>query len=60
MIEAPIERRETSDENTMGLRAHPAVAVAPSCFSSRSSLDRSLDHLFIAVLKSAPREERSA
>jgi len=51
MIEDPIEQEEPSDETTITVTGTSAVSVAPSSFSLRSSLDRGLDHLLIAVLK---------
>jgi len=45
------ERRDERRNNDCG-HLHTAVAVAPGSFSPLLSLDRSLSHLSIAVLKS--------
>jgi len=45
MREAPIERREISDEKTIAVTGTPAAVVAPIRFSPLSSLDRGISRL---------------
>jgi len=45
MREAPIKRGEIRDEKTIVVNGTHAVAVASSCFSHLSSLDRGISHL---------------
>jgi hypothetical protein len=49
MIEALIKRGERSDETTMWWPAHRRFPSRSAASLFSSSLDRSLDHLFIAV-----------
>src|SRR5690348_16287027 len=57
MIEASIKRGERSDETTMWWPAHPRFPSRSTASLFSSSLDRSLDHLFIVYRYSLERRD---